>query len=120
MESFIAHYEKHASYSDTGPSYEQLKLHHLHFIKLRMYGYDLTWLPVFVSNMCKIDTNIQNLNIFWQASWEELEMFMVLLPPSLTKPRTRSSNHPRTKLVFLLRGALIHAFAKFSILVIQS
>lgn len=58
MESFIAHYERHASYSDTGPNYEQLKLHHLHLIKLRMYEYDLTWLSVFASNTCKIDTNM--------------------------------------------------------------
>lgn len=85
-----------------------------------MYEYDLTWLSVFASNTCKIDTNMQNLKIFQQASWEELEMFMVPLLLSLTKPKTRSSKHPRTKLVFLLRGALIHIFPKFSILVIQS
>lgn len=85
MEGFISHYERHASYSDMGPNYEQLKLHHLRVTKLHMYGYDLAWLPVFVSNTCKIDTNMQILKIFWQALWEELETFVVSLLPSLTK-----------------------------------
>lgn len=85
MEGFISHSERHASYSDMGPNYEQLKLHHLRVTKLHMYGYDLAWLPVFVSNTCKIDTNMQILKIFWQALWEELETFVVSLLPSLTK-----------------------------------
>lgn len=67
-----------------------------------MYGYDLAWLPVFVSNTCKIDINMQNLKILWQALWEELQMFAVSLPPSLTKQKTGSNNNPRTELLPLM------------------
>lgn len=56
MEGFISHYERHASYSDMSPNYEQLKLHHLHLTKLHMQGDDGAWLPAFLSNMCQIDT----------------------------------------------------------------
>lgn len=53
MESFIFHYERHASYSDMAPNYEQLKLHHLHLTKLHMYGCDLVWLPVLLTTRAK-------------------------------------------------------------------
>lgn len=64
-----------------------------------MYRYDLAWLPVFVSNICKIDTNVQNLKVLWQALWKELEKFTVSLLPSLTKQKARGNNHLRTELL---------------------
>lgn len=99
MEGFISHYERHASYSDMSPNYEQLKLHHLHFTKLHMRGDDRAWLPAFVSNTCKIDTSRENLKMPRQALREELEVFVVSLLPSLTKQKTGGDNHPRDRII---------------------
>lgn len=65
MEGFTSHYERHASYSDMSPNYEQLKLHHLHLTKLHKQGDERAWLPAFLSNTCKIDS--KDLRMLRQA-----------------------------------------------------
>lgn len=97
MESFISHYERHASYSDMGPNDEQLKLHHLHLTKLHMYGYDLAWLPEFVSNVQNRYQHAESKDTL--AGFVGGTGNVCGVPPSLSKQKTRGNNHPRTELL---------------------